>query len=179
MRKKADYLIMVYVVKYLPCLMGAVVQTHQSWSAGIRLSEQEHRKYTVLTLLFISLLITLILCEKLTLLRGLAFEDKSMMDCWDTALWLMSDLWGDCPEVLGASYSLAVEDCTAARGAECMAVPLVCCNDCSGAPLPTGPGVESGFSLFRRSVWLSGLVALGTEKDKGIRVRVKVGVGWV
>lgn len=77
--------------------------------------------------------------------------------CCGTVLWPVSDFRGACADVLGTSCSLAGEGCTSAKGWECMAVPLVCCTNSSGVPLPTASGGGSGFSRFGRSVWLRGL----------------------
>lgn len=92
-------------------------------------------------------------------------EDKSTLVCCETAL--CRGLRGGCAEVLGVSCSLAVEDCSLARGSESIAVPLVCRNDCSGLPLPTASRHGSGFSLCKRSLWLSGLVVRGRERNNG------------
>lgn len=84
--------------------------------------------------------------------------------CCGTALWPVSDLRGACADVLGTSCCLAGELSTSATGSECTAVPLVCCSNRSGVPLPTASGGGSGFSLFGGSVWLRGLGSLG-EKE--------------
>lgn len=76
--------------------------------------------------------------------------------------------------MLGASCSLAVEDCTLARGSECRTVPLVCCNNCSGVPLPTASGDRSRLSLLGRAVWLRRLVVQGRKRNNGRWVRAKL-----